>query len=209
MIGVLGLKSTATELKSTNAQLEGQLAQVTEKLEQTKFKLDKAEASSTRKEMEHIKSLYVAESLQRKNLHNKLRCIQGNIRVFCRVRPSEKSVVEFPDASNTDFPAELKLPFPGFADQFRFFEFDRVYSPSATQEGIFEETKPLITSCADGFNVAIITYGQTGAGKTYTLMGSEENPGLNPRSMQELLRVCEERVRPLCLPIFPIFRRSI
>ena len=46
---------------------------------------------------------------------------------------------------------------------------------------VFEDTKPIITSCVDGYNVCIIAYGQTGAGKTYTMMGPPEKPGVNIR----------------------------
>ena len=46
---------------------------------------------------------------------------------------------------------------------------------------VFEETKNIITSCADGYNVCLLAYGQTGSGKTYTMMGPEKNPGINVR----------------------------
>ena len=46
---------------------------------------------------------------------------------------------------------------------------------------IFEETKAIITSCADGYNVCLLAYGQTGSGKTFTMMGPEKNPGINVR----------------------------
>ena len=46
---------------------------------------------------------------------------------------------------------------------------------------VFQDTKPIITSCVDGYNVCIIAYGQTGAGKTYTMMGTGEQPGVNIR----------------------------
>lgn len=58
---------------------------------------------------------------------------------------------------------------------------------------MFEDTKPIITSCVDGYNVCIIAYGQTGSGKTYTMMGPPENPGVNIRSMEELFRIMRER----------------
>lgn len=34
----------------------------------------------------------------------------------------------------------------------------------------------------------------TGSGKTYTMMGPDSNPGVNIRAIQELLKVCDERV---------------
>jgi hypothetical protein len=40
-----------------------------------------------------------------------------------------------------------------------------VFGPSSTQEQVFNELKPLVTSCMDGFSVTIFAYGQTGSGK--------------------------------------------
>ena len=34
---------------------------------------------------------------------------------------------------------------------------------------VFAEVENLVTSCMDGYNVCIFAYGQTGAGKTYTM----------------------------------------
>ena len=36
-------------------------------------------------------------------------------------------------------------------------------------------------------NVCIMAYGQTGSGKTYTMMGPKNNPGVNRRTIQELV----------------------
>lgn len=46
---------------------------------------------------------------------------------------------------------------------------------------VFQDTKRIITSCVDGYNVCILAYGQTGAGKTYTMMGTPDSPGVNIR----------------------------
>lgn len=51
---------------------------------------------------------------------------------------------------------------------------------------MFQETKRLIQSAIDGYNVCIFAYGQTGSGKTFTIQGSPEMPGLTPRSIEEL-----------------------
>ena len=40
-----------------------------------------------------------------------------------------------------------------------------------------------------------------GAGKTYTMEGTQENPGINYRTMKELFRCAIEASRALCLPI--------
>ena len=58
---------------------------------------------------------------------------------------------------------------------------------------VFQEALPIITSCVDGYNVCIMAYGQTGAGKTYTMMGTKSDPGVNVRAIQELLKICGDR----------------
>ena len=43
----------------------------------------------------------------------------------------------------------------------------------------------------DGFNVTIFAYGQTGAGKTFTMMGSKEQEGLMPRVANAIFEIVE------------------
>jgi len=57
---------------------------------------------------------------------------------------------------------------------------------------VFDETKRLIQSAIDGYNVCIFAYGQTGSGKTFTIQGSDEMPGLTPRSITEMFRIISE-----------------
>lgn len=37
-------------------------------------------------------------------------------------------------------------------------------------ENVFAEVEPIIRSALDGHNVCILAYGQTGTGKTYTMV---------------------------------------
>ena len=42
---------------------------------------------------------------------------------------------------------------------------------------VFEDTKHLVQSAVDGYNVCIFAYGQTGSGKTFTIYGGDQQPG--------------------------------
>ena len=68
------------------------------------------------------------------------------------------------------------------------FDFDRVFGPDAQQSDIFEDVAQLVTSALDGYNVCVFAYGQTGAGKTHTMEGNKDDPGINYRTMCELFR---------------------
>jgi hypothetical protein len=49
--------------------------------------------------------------------------------------------------------------------------------PEVTQREIFKDVEPYITSVVEGFNATVFAYGQTGAGKTYTMVGPSHDHG--------------------------------
>ena len=54
----------------------------------------------------------------------------------------------------------------------------------------------LISQVLDGFNATVMAFGQTGAGKTYTMTGSSTNysqRGIIPRAISQLFREAEEK----------------
>eukprot|EP01059_Diplonema_ambulator_P032394 TRINITY_DN6335_c0_g1_i1.p1 TRINITY_DN6335_c0_g1~~TRINITY_DN6335_c0_g1_i1.p1 ORF type:complete len:758 (+),score=216.30 TRINITY_DN6335_c0_g1_i1:239-2512(+) len=59
----------------------------------------------------------------------------------------------------------------------KVFTFDKVLDGSAQQEDVFEYTSPLIDHALDGLHATIFAYGQTGAGKTYTMEGFDYQGG--------------------------------
>ena len=62
------------------------------------------------------------------------------------------------------------------------WKFSRVYDTDTTQETIFtENVYDLINTATEGRNVSILSYGPTGTGKTFTMVGNERNPGIIPR----------------------------
>uniref|UniRef100_A0A8D1RPS9 Kinesin-like protein n=1 Tax=Sus scrofa TaxID=9823 RepID=A0A8D1RPS9_PIG len=138
---------------------------------------------------------YRRELQLRKKCHNELVRLKGNIRVIARVRPVTKEDGEGPEATNAvtfdpDDDSIIHLLHKGKPVS---FELDKVFSPRASQQDVFQEVQALITSCIDGFNVCIFAYGQTGAGKTYTMEGTPENPGINQRALQLLFAEVQEK----------------
>jgi hypothetical protein len=66
---------------------------------------------------------------------------------------------------------------------------------------VFEDTRHLVQSAVDGYNVCIFAYGQTGSGKTHTIYGGEGDPGLTPRGIHELFNVLDRC--PLISAVMP------
>lgn len=50
--------------------------------------------------------------------------------------------------------------------------FDRVFGPESVQEDVFRGLVPALDTVIKGFNACVLAYGQTGAGKTHTLIGT-------------------------------------
>uniref|UniRef100_A0A146KMD8 Kinesin-like protein n=1 Tax=Lygus hesperus TaxID=30085 RepID=A0A146KMD8_LYGHE len=68
------------------------------------------------------------------------------------------------------------------------FEFNRVFDENSTNEEVFDATtKNIVKSVLEGYNCSVFAYGATGAGKTYTMLGSPDNPGITYRTIVELL----------------------
>ncbi|XP_063443446.1 kinesin-like protein klp-3 isoform X1 [Mytilus trossulus] len=138
-------------------------------------------------EMEEVRALYRKEALQRKILYNQLQEMRGNIRVFCRARKDDRAENCLKFLNDQDL--VVNTPQSGK----KMFSFDKAFDPNTSQEQVFEDTKGIITCCADGYNVCLMAYGQTGSGKTFTMMGPDSNPGINIRAINELFKVCKEK----------------
>ncbi|MCD7451653.1 Kinesin-like protein KIN-14A [Datura stramonium] len=123
---------------------------------------------------------------EKKRLFNDLLTAQGNIKVFCRVRPlfedEDPSIVEFPD----DVTVRINTADDSIVNPKKDFELDRVYGPHVGQVELFSDVQPFVQSALDGYNVAIFAYGQTHSGKTHTMEGSSHDRGLYARCFEEL-----------------------
>lgn len=51
----------------------------------------------------------------------------------------------------------------------KVFVFDRVFSPEVDQAGVWEYLEDCVNAFTSGYNVSLLAYGQSGAGKSYTM----------------------------------------
>ncbi|KAJ3050176.1 Kinesin-like protein kif19 [Rhizophlyctis rosea] len=76
----------------------------------------------------------------------------------------------------------------------RIYTFDCVFSEAASQIDVFNGmVKALVDWVVDGSNATVFAYGATGAGKTYTMLGTESNPGIMALTLIDLFTKVEER----------------
>ncbi|KRT82690.1 Kinesin, partial [Oryctes borbonicus] len=111
----------------------------------------------------------------------------SSVKVAVRVRPFNnreiskecKCIIEM--GGNTTAIANPKAP-PGTKDAIKNFNFDYSYwshnedDPSfSSQLVVYKDIgEEMLQHSFDGYNVCIFAYGQTGAGKSYTMMGKQE-----------------------------------
>ncbi|KAG5072187.1 hypothetical protein JHK86_007398 [Glycine max] len=136
---------------------------------------------------------------ENRKLYNMVQDLKGNIRVYCRIRPSfraeSKNVVDFIGEDGSLF---ILDPTKTLKDGRKLFQFNQVFGPIAGQDDVYKDTQPLIRSVMDGYNVCIFAYGQTGSGKTYTMSGpsgggTSKDMGINYLALNDLFQMSNER----------------
>jgi hypothetical protein len=65
----------------------------------------------------------------------------------------------------------------------KLFVFDRVFPETTDQNGIWEYLSDSVSSFLQGYNVSILAYGQSGAGKSYTMGTSGPSEQHDTQSM--------------------------
>ncbi|XP_049539649.1 kinesin-like protein unc-104 isoform X1 [Anopheles darlingi] len=131
----------------------------------------------------------------------------SSVKVAVRVRPfnsreiarESKCIIEM--SGNTTCITNPKVP-PGSCDSVKRFNYDYSYwshDPRdlefSTQAMVYSDIgEEMLQHSFDGYNVCIFAYGQTGAGKSYTMMGKQEDSqeGVIPMICKDLFRRIQE-----------------
>ncbi|XP_017171944.1 kinesin-like protein KIF21A isoform X17 [Mus musculus] len=129
-------------------------------------------------------------------------CVHGCWRVrsydpWSRIRPQlAKEKIEGCHICTSVTPGEPQV----FLGKDKAFTFDYVFDIDSQQEQIYTQCiEKLIEGCFEGYNATVFAYGQTGAGKTYT-MGTgfdvnimEEEQGIISRAVRHLFKSIDEK----------------
>ncbi|CAD6219253.1 unnamed protein product [Miscanthus lutarioriparius] len=75
------------------------------------------------------------------------------------------------------------------------FEFDRIFGEECRTAEVYEtRTKQIVDSVVRGFNGTVFAYGQTNSGKTFTMRGSANEPGIIPLAVHDLFQRIQEHM---------------
>ncbi|EAS37515.3 kinesin heavy chain [Coccidioides immitis RS] len=147
----------------------------------------------------------------------------NTIKVVARFRPQNKIEVANGGQPIVDFESEETCRINS-REASGAFTFDRIFDMNCRQQDVFDYSiRSTVDDILNGYNGTVFAYGQTGAGKSYTMMGSDidddEGKGIIPRIVEQMftsimtspgnieytvrvsyMEIYMERIRDLLLP---------
>lgn len=71
---------------------------------------------------------------------------------------------------------------------------DKVYDEKTKTEDVYNDVaKPIVEAATTGINGTIFAYGQTSSGKTYTMTGTDDSPGIIPLTVLNLFDIIKSK----------------
>ena len=114
------------------------------------------------------------------------------VKVAIRVRPMNKKELEENSEICVDVDKENNTVSctNSKKHETKTFQFDFVYPMDSTQREVYDQVAfPIVDSIFQGYNGTVFAYGQTGCGKTYTMMGITDDPikrGVIPNAFEHI-----------------------
>jgi kinesin family protein C1 len=176
------------------ADLKNSVSDLTVKVQEKSHQIEVKQimVNENQESIDKLKQMLLLEEQRRRDVHNALQELKGNIRVFSRVRPSAPGQASALQVNASAGRVALQYTNETFDKTTDYnFSFDRVFDQDAGQEEVFEEVSDLVQSALDGYKVCIFAYGQTGSGKTHTMQGPQNDPkawGVIPRSLRQIVK---------------------
>ncbi len=169
-----GMKKQFELLRRTTAD---ELKQLPEQAKEWSTKASKA-VISAQAEASALKKELALEISNRRKLLNEVQDLRGTIRVYCRPRPpiatesnlTPSSIISSP-SHDTGLLHRDWINADSNSKPHMCFEFDRMFQSSASQNEVYSEMEELVLGCLDGFNACLMAYGESGSGKSYSMIG--------------------------------------
>uniref|UniRef100_A0A1I8FEB0 Kinesin motor domain-containing protein n=1 Tax=Macrostomum lignano TaxID=282301 RepID=A0A1I8FEB0_9PLAT len=115
------------------------------------------------------------------------------VEVFCRIKPPPLST-DFEDCLTVKDDRTVVLERTS-AMRSTEYTFTRVFDDASKQSEVFSSAGlPLVEELVQGRNGLLFTYGVTGSGKSFTMQGHPDNPGLLPRCLDSLFNSVGSRL---------------
>ncbi|EKD19680.1 kinesin heavy chain [Drepanopeziza brunnea f. sp. 'multigermtubi' MB_m1] len=118
--------------------------------------------------------------------------MSNSIKVVARFRPQNRVELEAQGQPIVEFETEDTCRLDS-KEASGSFTFDRVFDMNSRQKDVFDfSIKPTVDDILNGYNGTVFAYGQTGAGKSYTMMGTDmddpEGRGVIPRIVEQIFQ---------------------
>ncbi|KAL8556171.1 hypothetical protein ACS0TY_003820 [Phlomoides rotata] len=73
------------------------------------------------------------------------------------------------------------------------YAFDRVFGPNTITEEVYEvAAQPVVKAAMDGINGTVFAYGVTSSGKTHTMHGDQNCPGIIPLAIKDVFSIIQD-----------------
>ncbi|XP_045464734.1 kinesin-like protein subito [Harmonia axyridis] len=131
-------------------------------------------------------------------------CSEENIiQIYLRLKPSTDSDDCYIIHDNELIYAEQKRRKTEDEETiFKKIEFSKIFDKNSTQEQVFDDiVKVKVLKFLNGKDACLFIYGAPAAGKTFTTLGTEEEPGFIPRTLEYLFNTLPKL--PSVAPIKP------
>ncbi|XP_059472711.1 kinesin-like protein KIF18B [Neocloeon triangulifer] len=72
------------------------------------------------------------------------------------------------------------------------FSFENIFGPICSNIDVYNSAiKDIVSNVIDGFNCSVFAYGSTGSGKTFTMLGKQDEPGITFQLMSDLYKALD------------------
>ncbi|KAF3906236.1 Kinesin-4 [Dactylellina cionopaga] len=114
---------------------------------------------------------------------------KGNVLVSMRVRPAGETAKESSEWTIESSKSLVRYNGKEGGDYY----LDNVFSPRDSNSRVYESCcKRLVRRVMEGYHGTVFAYGMTGTGKTFSMQGTSENPGVIPLAVTDIFSFIRE-----------------